>query len=83
MPMSNSLQVGDHVAWRWGFGVAEGVVSEVLPEKTTIQSKGKFITRNGTPENLAIIITHKSGNPVLKLQSELIKSGYAASNVGG
>lgn len=68
--MSN-IAVGDSVAWKWGFGVAEGVVIDIAHEKTQIESKGKVITRNGTEENPAVIIEHTSGSLVLKLQSEL------------
>ena len=65
------MKVGDTVAWSWGNGVAEGVIQQVRPERTEITSKGKTITRNGTVDNLALVILHKSGNPVLKLQSEV------------
>lgn len=65
------MKVNDMVAWNWGNGLAEGVVKEVRPERTEITSKGKKISRNGTPDNPALIIKHKSGNDVLKLQSEV------------
>lgn len=65
--------VGEHVSWLWYGRVIYGVVKEICPEKTLIHSKGKIITRNGTPENPAIIISHISGNDVLKLASELTR----------
>jgi hypothetical protein len=65
------VKVGDHVAWRWANGVAEGVIREIRTESTVIESKGKRIVRNGTPDNPAIIIAHTSGTPVLKLMSEI------------
>jgi len=68
------LKVGDHVGWKWGFGVAEGEVLEIHKKRIEIVSKGSRIARNGTEENPAIIILHKNGNEVLKLQSELLKS---------
>lgn len=71
--MSN-IAIGDGVAWKWGFGVAEGVVIDVIPDTTEVESKGKVIRRHGTEENPAIVIEHASGNPVLKLQSEITKT---------
>lgn len=65
-------QIGDWVAWRWANGVAEGKVTDVVFERTEIVSKGKRIARNGTASNPAVILEHKSGNPVIKLASELI-----------
>ena len=70
--MSTEIAVGDGVAWKWAAGVAEGVVIEVSPARTQIESKGKLITRNGTKANPAIIIMHTSGATVLKLHSELL-----------
>lgn len=66
------VQPGDLVAWKWGFGVAEGIVLSVHYEKTQILSKGKLITRLGTTDNPAIVIQHKNGNQVLKRASELL-----------
>lgn len=71
--MSN-IKVGDHVAWHWVNGLAEGVVREVRTERTQITSKGKQVVRNGTTENPALIIDHKSGNDVLKLANEVQKT---------
>ncbi len=65
------MKPGDHIAWHWLNGLAQGVVRSVHYESTTIESKGKLITRHGTPENPALIISHKSGNDVIKLVSEV------------
>lgn len=65
------MKVHDTVAWEWGNGVAEGEVIEIRTERTEIESKGKRIVRNGTPDNPAVIIKHSSGTKVLKLQSEI------------
>lgn len=65
------MQKGDYVAWKWANGIAEGKVKSVHEERTEIMSKGKRIARNGTKDNPAIIIEHKSGNDVLKLVSEI------------
>eukprot|EP00775_Hariotina_reticulata_P007646 gene7646-7849_t len=68
--MSQSINEGDKVAWNWGSGHAEGVVKEVSPEKVTITSKGKQITRNGTEDNPAVVID-SGKNPVVKKASEV------------
>ena len=68
------MNIGDNVAWTWGNGLAEGVVVEIHHQRTEIVSKGKKIVRNGTPDNPALIIKHHSGNPVLKLRSEVQKT---------
>ena len=74
MTNSAKLSVGDAVGWRWFNGVAEGIIIEISPQKTTIHSKGKVISRNGTQENPAVIIKHNSGSQVIKLQSELLNT---------
>lgn len=68
------MKPGDHVAWQWGNGLAEGIIKSVHEESTTITSKGKHITRHGSNENPAIVIEHKSGNDVIKLVSEIQKT---------
>lgn len=69
------MKPGDHVAWQWLNGIAQGVVKSVHTDSVTIFSKGKVITRHGTVDNPAIVISHKSGNDVLKLASEIQKTG--------
>jgi len=68
------MKQGDHVAWQWGSGLAQGTVQSVHHDRTQIESKGKTIVRNGTPDNPALIIKHESGTPVLKLASEVQKT---------
>ena len=65
-------KIGQTVYWNWYGKVIHGQVIQISYEKTFIESKGKLIIRNGTSENPAIIISHKSGNDVIKLASELI-----------
>jgi hypothetical protein len=65
------MKPGDYVAWKWGNGLAEGVVKSVHAEPTETVSKGTHVKRNGSVDNPAIIIEHKSGNDVLKLASEV------------
>ncbi len=68
------MKKGDHIAWKWGNGIAEGVIEEVHHGRKEVTSKGKVVTRNGTQDNPALVISHKSGNPVLKLASEVQKT---------
>lgn len=68
------MKPGDHVAWRWGNGLAEGRIKSVHHQSTTIVSKGTQVKRNGTQDNPALVIEHKSGNDVLKLVSEVQKT---------
>jgi len=72
------MKPNDRVAWRWLNGIAQGTIKSVHYEPVTILSKGKAIKRNGSAENPAIIITHKSGNDVLKLASEVQKTKKGA-----
>jgi hypothetical protein len=65
------MNIGDHVAWQWANGLAQGVVADIRTERVEIISKGKRIVRNGSSENPALIIDHASGNRVLKLMSEV------------
>ncbi len=65
------MKAGDSVAWQWGNGLAQGEVKSVHESRMAIQSNGHEIVRNGTKENPAVIIAHKSGNDVLKLASEV------------
>lgn len=66
-----TLKKGDSVRWKWGSGHAEGTVEKVIADRMEIQTKGSKITRDGTQENPAIVITDSSGSKVLKLASEL------------
>ncbi len=68
------VQEGDHVAWKWGGGMAEGHVAEVSTEKMThATKKGVDVTRNGEEGNPALFIERGKGNPVVKKQSEVYK----------
>jgi len=65
------MKPGTHVAWKWGRGLAKGIVKSIHRESKTITSKGKTIKRNGTTDNPALVLSRKSGNDVLKLASEV------------
>lgn len=64
------VHAGDRVAWNWGRSHAEGEVRELKPERVTIESKGKHITRVGTEDNPAVVI-ETSKNPVVKKANEV------------
>ena len=46
------MKIGDQIGWQWGSGLATGEVIELRPQRTQIESKGKIITRNGTPDSV-------------------------------
>lgn len=69
-----NIQPGDYVVWKWAGNMVEGEVIAVTPERVSIESRGKLIVRNGTPENPAVTLQHASGSVVLKLASELTKA---------
>ena len=59
------------VTWNWGSGHPGGKVTEVKEhEELVIESKGKRIKKNASPDNPAVKI-ERSGNPVVKRASEL------------
>ncbi|KAI9450381.1 hypothetical protein BJY52DRAFT_1302926 [Lactarius psammicola] len=76
--MSEPLQKGQDVSWKWGSSDITGIVDEVVTEgKAQVESnKGNTITRNAREGDPAVKIAHK-GNDVVKLAHELneVKSG--------
>lgn len=68
------MKTGDSVAWQWSNGIAKGMIKSVHSEPTTIASKGRTIKRNGSDDNLSLIISHTSGNDAVKLASEVQKT---------
>jgi hypothetical protein len=82
MDVSYVPKIGDWVAWPWLSGVAEGRVIEIVYGRHEISSKGSRVVRNGTKQNPAVVMEHKSGNPVLKRASELIKPVDVKANPG-
>lgn len=66
-----SFKKGDYVAWKWANGIGHGTVESVHAERTTVESKGKTIVRNGSDDNPAVIIHDHNGVKVLKKASEL------------
>ncbi|MDB5162490.1 MAG: hypothetical protein JWN28_97 [Candidatus Saccharibacteria bacterium] len=68
------MKPGDYIAWKWGNGLAQGRVKSIHKDSIIITSKGKEVKRNGSSDNPAVVIEHKSGNDVLKLVSEIQKT---------
>jgi hypothetical protein len=65
------MKVGDKVRWHWGSGTATGTVKETFDRHVERKLKGSAITRNGSPENPALLIEQEDGDRVLKLASEV------------
>ncbi|MCB1341332.1 MAG: DUF2945 domain-containing protein [Pseudooceanicola sp.] len=53
-----------------GRGTGEGRVAELHDSRTQRAIRGATITRNGTPDNPAVIVQLDDGGTVLKLVSE-------------
>ena len=66
-----TIRTGSTVTWRWGTGRAEGKVVEVHRDKVTRTLGGSEITRNGSPDDPALVIEQRDGARVLKLRSEV------------
>lgn len=69
------IKKGSTVQWKWGKSKAEGKVTAESIKRVTRKIKGSTVTRNGTPANPVLEITQKNGSRVLKLQTEVKKSG--------
>lgn len=65
------IREGSNVSWNWGNGTASGEVQEIHREEITRQIDGEEITRKGSDDNPAYVITQDDGQRVLKLKSEL------------
>ncbi|WRT68280.1 uncharacterized protein IL334_005256 [Kwoniella shivajii] len=69
--MSEELKKGDEVSWNWGSGQPSGKVADIVEGKAEVKSKkGNVISKNGTEEDPAVVIT-RSGNDVVKRAHEL------------
>ncbi|KAF9525208.1 hypothetical protein CPB83DRAFT_818928, partial [Crepidotus variabilis] len=70
-----NIQEGDDVQWNWGSGHPKGTVAEIKEDgKLEIESKGKQVHKNASPENPAVHVA-RDGNDVVKRMSELEKIG--------
>jgi hypothetical protein len=66
-----SIRTGSRVTWTWGNGRAEGTVTERHTSTVTRTTKGEKITRHGSDDDPAYVITQDDGTIVLKLRSEV------------
>ncbi len=62
---------GDAVQWKYGKGLGSGKVTRIYSEPITLKLGESDITRNGTEENPALLISQPNGSQVLKLASEV------------
>ncbi len=65
------IRKGTTVKWSWGNGTATGKVTDTFEEKVTRKLKGSEVTKNGSPDNKALLIEQEDGDEVLKLSSEV------------
>ena len=68
------IRTDTEVEWKWGDGVAAGVVKEIHHETVTRTIDGSEVTRHGSDEDPAYIIQQDDGGVVLKLQSEVSRA---------
>lgn len=73
--MKPKYKIGQQVEWKWPPGYVTGIVVAHFTETIRIQTKGKWVTRHGTPENPAYQLKTRKGVDVLKLESELMPFG--------
>lgn len=65
------IRKGTEVTWKWGNGEAVGKVTETHTGSVTRTIEGSEVTRNGSKENKALLITQEDGSEILKLESEV------------
>lgn len=71
MSNSNSFRTNQYVEWNWGNGTGCGQIEERFEREVTRTIEGSEITRDGSKDNPAYLITQEDGGKVLKLGSEL------------
>jgi hypothetical protein len=69
--MSNAIQVGTAVKWKWGEGWGRGKVTERLTEDVTKTISGSEISRNASDDEPAYLIEQEDGQQVLKSVTEI------------
>lgn len=67
----SGLRRGSRVKWNYSGHEAEGKIVEVFTERVTRTLKGSSVTRNGTPDDKALLIEQAHGDQALKLESEV------------
>ena len=66
-----AIRCGSKVRWKWGSSWAEGTISEVHHDSVTRTTQGEEVTRNGSDDDPAYVITQDDDTVVLKLASEV------------
>jgi hypothetical protein len=66
-----TIRKGSTVEWDWGNGTAQGKVTERHEDRIERRINGSHITRNGSPDDPALVIEQDDGQKVLKLKSEV------------
>jgi hypothetical protein len=69
--MSQVLNVGDKVKWKWGAGWGRGEIAERFTNDVTRQIKGTDVSRKATSDSPAYLIQQDDGDGVLKSHSEV------------
>ena len=69
--MRNGFRKGQRVRWNWGTGIGRGRISERFEKHVERTIEGAKISRNGSADSPAYLVTHDGGGMVLKLGSEL------------
>ena len=66
---------GGRVRWKWGEGYGHGTIKSAFTRKTVREIDGAEIILHGSKDDPAYYIDSDQGNNVLKLHSEVEKSG--------
>lgn len=70
--MTNIYRKASKVSWKWGNGVAHGIIKEIYHSEVEKEIKGSKIKRNASKQNPAYYIQEEGKDAhVLKLKSEL------------
>lgn len=69
--MSDGIDVGDEVEWKWANGSGAGTVAKRFTSRVTRTIKGTDVTRDATDDDPAFLIKQDDGDEVLKSESEL------------
>ena len=72
--MAADFSNGQKVTWDLGNGPAHGTIVDRFNRKVARRIKDRIVTRYGSSDNPAYLITQEDGNEVLMLGSELKKA---------
>jgi hypothetical protein len=67
----SGFRKGTRVRWNYAGHAAEGNIVELFDERVTRELEGSSVTRNGSPDDKALLIEQDDGDQVLKLESEV------------